>query len=43
MDPQILIKCATNAKHLNLTFDKKDPTKNLSLITHLSLDNRNIQ
>jgi hypothetical protein len=42
MDPHILIKCATNSKHKNTSFEKKEPTKNLNTITHLSLDNRGI-
>ena len=42
MDPLTLIKCATNSKHKNIPFDKKEPTKGLSSITHISLDNRAI-
>jgi len=42
MEPQTLIKCATNSKHKNIPFDKKEPTKNLNTITYLSLDNRGI-
>lgn len=39
MDKEILIKNATNAKYK----DKKDQNKFLSSITHLSLDNKNIE
>jgi Leucine-rich repeat (LRR) protein len=43
MDLATLIKCATNGRYKNLVLDKRDPTKALSQITYLSLDNRGIQ
>jgi Leucine-rich repeat (LRR) protein len=37
-----LLKRATNAKEKHLIFHPREPTKNLNLITYLSLDGRNI-
>lgn len=45
MDPLSLLRSATNAryKHLEESYDKKEPGKALAQVTYLSLDQKGIQ